>query len=76
MRVSRKEYRNKQNQTTGQLLVFLLALLMIGYKMYRYIFVNPELEWSVFVWVFIAIVTFIIWRRRESMLKTFEVDEL
>ncbi|MEQ8904835.1 hypothetical protein [Ekhidna sp.] len=75
MKVSRQEYRNKQNQATGQLLVFLLALLMIGYKMYRYIFVNPELEWSVFVWVFIAIVTFIIWRRRESMLKTFEVDE-
>ncbi|WP_370089804.1 hypothetical protein [Ekhidna sp.] len=75
MKISKKEYRDKQNQATGQLLVCILALIMSSVNLYKYFFQDEKLKWSVFVWVVIAIASFIVWRWREKRLKNFEVEE-
>ena len=74
-KVSRKEYRDKQNQATGQLVVSILALLMICFSVFQYFVYDQPFKWSDLMWVIMMIVTFATWRWREKRLKTFVVDE-
>lgn len=75
MKVSKKEYRDKQNQATGALLISVLALIMIVFHCYH-VLVNGELfEWERWIgWLILFPAMFVIWRRRERELSELEVD--
>ena len=74
-KVSKKEYRDKQNQATGQLVVSILALIMICFNVFQYFVYDQPFKWSDLMWVIMMIITFATWRWREKRLKTFVVDE-
>lgn len=75
MKVSRKTYRDKQNQATGPLVVAGLAFLMLCYNGYMILFEHKEVDWDVYIWLIMLPFLLIIWRIRENKLKKLEVEE-
>ena len=75
MKVSRKEYRDKQNQATGALLMSILALIMILFHSYH-VFINDQpFEWERWIgWAIMFSGMFLVWRLKERQLKDIEID--
>lgn len=73
VQVSKKTYRDKQNQATGPLLVAVLAFAMLCYNAYMTFFEHKEPTWSDLAWLLVLVVCFITWRFRERKLKELEI---
>lgn len=75
MKVSVKEYRDRQNHATGALIVSIIAAVMVSIKAYGILFSDKEPAWTDLTWVLMLVVCAITWRTRENKLKQLQVDE-
>ncbi len=73
IKVSRKLYREKQNQATGPLVVAGLAFLMLCFNGYMIFFKHKEADWDTYIWLIMLPLLLITWRIRENKLKKLQV---
>ncbi|WP_425392535.1 hypothetical protein [Ekhidna sp.] len=76
MKISKKEYHDKQNQATGALIMSILALVMIVFHAYRVLVNGEPFEWERWIgWVIMFPGMFLGWRYRERILKKYSESE-
>ena len=73
MKVSKKIYRDKQNQATGPLFIAIVFFALVLFKCYRILYHDASFEWSLWVWIAMVLANLIIWRVREVKLKKYEI---
>lgn len=75
MKVSPKEYRDKQNQATGALLMSILAFIMIVFHSYQVLINGEPFEWERWIgWVIMFPGMFLVWRLKERELKDLTIE--
>ncbi|WP_424961897.1 hypothetical protein [Ekhidna sp.] len=75
MKVSAKEYRDKQNQATGALLMSILALIMIVFHAYQVLINSEPFEWERWIgWGIMFPGMFLVWRLKERELKDLTIE--
>lgn len=75
MKVSRKAYRDKQNQAMGPLVVAGLFFTLLCFRGYRVLFQGADFEWDILLWAIAIPILLVTWRVRERKLKEFEIEE-
>lgn len=75
MKVSKKTYRDKQNQAMGPLIVAGLFFTLFCFRAYRVLFQGADFEWDILLWAIAIPILLVTWRIRERKLKELEVDE-
>ena len=80
MKISKKEYRDKQNQATGLVIQILLGIIIIAlqiHELYEKGFNGLEIleVLIVIVWPAIIVFSFIRWRKLEKEIQHLNVDE-
>ena len=76
MKVSRKEYRDKQNQATGALFMSILALFIILFHTYQVLVNGEPFEWARWIgWVIMFPGMFLVWRLKEKELKGLSIED-
>ncbi len=75
IKVSRKDYRDRQNQATGPLIVAVLAFAMLCYNGYLTFFEHKEPAWSDLIWLVVLLICVITWRIRERKLSELVIED-
>lgn len=81
MKVTKKEYKEKQNQAAGMIVQAIIAVILAiikSFDLYQDYLEGIEPGWVdflfLFAWLVLTVAALIIWRKRERELRELEVD--